>query len=223
MNGRARIITLLLAFAAPCVRAETLYVIEQLIVSVNSAPDGSGERVTQIRSGDRVELLERVGDQAHVRLESGEEGWLKASYLSPDPPLREQLNARTQELERVRKENAQLEAELAKARRAAVEARAAATDPAPSNGTVPTGAGASPSGAPSQSQPAATLSPSPLAAPEATGQSPPLFEPRRSILPRPSWLGATAAALVALAVGFFLGWRTLDRRIRAKYGGLRIY
>jgi hypothetical protein len=31
------------------------------------------------------------------------------------------------------------------------------------------------------------------------------------------------AALLALVAGFVLGWRVLDRRIRRKYGGLRIY
>ncbi len=35
------------------------------------------------------------------------------------------------------------------------------------------------------------------------------------------WLAATA--LLALSAGFVLGWRLLDRRIRRKYGGLRIY
>jgi hypothetical protein len=35
------------------------------------------------------------------------------------------------------------------------------------------------------------------------------------------WLAATA--LLALTGGFLLGWRLLDRRIRRKYGGLRIY
>ena len=29
--------------------------------------------------------------------------------------------------------------------------------------------------------------------------------------------------LLALILGFVIGWRTLDRRIRKKYGGLRIY
>jgi hypothetical protein len=35
------------------------------------------------------------------------------------------------------------------------------------------------------------------------------------------WLAVTA--LLALAAGFLLGWRLLDRRIRRRYGGLRIY
>jgi hypothetical protein len=40
---------------------------------------------------------------------------------------------------------------------------------------------------------------------------------------RPSWLLAIAASVLALGAGFALGWRVLDKRIRAKYGGLRIY
>jgi hypothetical protein len=40
---------------------------------------------------------------------------------------------------------------------------------------------------------------------------------------RPSWLVTIAASLLMLVAGFMLGWRVLDKRIRAKYGGLRIY
>jgi hypothetical protein len=40
---------------------------------------------------------------------------------------------------------------------------------------------------------------------------------------RAAWAWLVAVALLALAGGFFLGWRLLDRRIRRKYGGLRIY
>jgi hypothetical protein len=40
---------------------------------------------------------------------------------------------------------------------------------------------------------------------------------------QPSWKWVIGASLVALAVGFAIGWRTLDRRIRKKYGGLKIY
>ena len=38
-----------------------------------------------------------------------------------------------------------------------------------------------------------------------------------------SWGWLVATALLALVAGFLLGWRLLDRRIRRKYGGLRIY
>ena len=40
---------------------------------------------------------------------------------------------------------------------------------------------------------------------------------------RSPWEWLLVTALLALAAGFFLGWRLLDRRIRRKYGGLRIY
>jgi hypothetical protein len=37
------------------------------------------------------------------------------------------------------------------------------------------------------------------------------------------WAWASGCSLIALALGFLLGWRALDRRIRRKYGGLKIY
>jgi hypothetical protein len=40
---------------------------------------------------------------------------------------------------------------------------------------------------------------------------------------RPSWWLAIAVSALTLVAGFMLGWRVLDKRIRAKYGGLRIY
>lgn len=40
---------------------------------------------------------------------------------------------------------------------------------------------------------------------------------------RGPWGWVIATALLALSAGFVLGWRLLDRRIRRKYGGLRIY
>lgn len=40
---------------------------------------------------------------------------------------------------------------------------------------------------------------------------------------RLTWHWVAGAALLGLVVGFALGWRVLDRRIRRKYGGLKIY
>ena len=225
MNARAWIAAVVIACATPCVHAETFYVVEQLVVSVNAAPDGTGDRVGQIKSGDRVEVLEREGDQAHVQLASGQEGWIKGSYLTADPPMREQLTSRTAELEKVRKEKAQLETDLTAARAAvttananAAKATAAASKAA--NGPVAEAPMARP--APATASPVEP--PAPAATPEPTSQgAPPLFEDKPMMPSRPSWLAASLTALVTLAAGFALGWRMLDRRIRAKYGGLRIY
>lgn len=229
----------LLAGMTPAAQAETLYVVEQLYVTVNTMADGTGERVGQIKSGDAVELIEKQGDQAHVRLASGSEGWVKSSYLSTDPPLREQVKARTAELEQVRKEKTQLEAELTKARSALTAANASAksaareTQVAPDNATranAPAAGsksaaspGRSADAAPNVDVPSSTDAVSPPPAEPTSQNPPPLFQDEPVMPSRPSWLVAFAIALLALAVGFALGWRMLDRRIRAKYGGLRIY
>jgi hypothetical protein len=195
---------------------ETQYVIEQLVVSVNTEPDGAGERVDQIKSGDRVDVLERQGDQAHVRLASGQEGWVRSSYLSTTPPMREQLKARTAELEKLRAEKTKLETDLASARKAASLAASAAASAAaaPAGEGAPTpGASDPPSGGPSA---AASIE-------SAPPPSPPMFESSDALPSRPSWLAAITVSLLTLVAGFVLGWRVLDKRIRAKYGGLRIY
>jgi len=210
--------------AAASAQTETLYVIEQLVVSVSATADGSGERVAQIHSGDRVEVLERQGDQARVRLPSGEEGWVRSSYLSSAPPVREQLKARTDELEKLKQEKSKLEADLASARKAAsaAAATAAASVPAQTTAAADAPTASAPSSATfeaGQSESGATD-----AAPtDMPPSNPPLFSDEGMMPSRPTWIVALVAAAVALGVGFALGWRMLDRRIRAKYGGLRIY
>jgi len=200
------------------VRAETLYVIEQLFVSVNATPDGSGERVGQIKSGDSVELIERQDEQAHIRLASGEEGWVKASYLSASLPLNKQLATRTEELEKVRKEKAQLETELAAAKKAASAAARNPTAASAAPAAAPTPPAAAPAAPATETRPPPNL----VSEPASPG-APPLFQESSMMPSRPTWLWALGCSSVALAIGFALGWRLLDRRIRAKYGGLRIY
>jgi len=225
--GRTLVMGTILALGAGTVvaqtedRTETQYVIEQLVVSVNAQADGSGDRVDQIKSGDRVEVLEKQGDQSHVRLSSGQEGWVRSSYLSTTPPLREQLKSRTDELEKLRGEKTKLEAELASARKAAT---AAASAPAASR--VPAVVPAPVASAPPPAAAEAAASPEPStgsSAPEGAGSNPPMFASNGFLPSRPSWLFAIAASVVTLLGGFALGWRVLDKRIRAKYGGLRIY
>lgn len=219
MSVRLWISAIALGGAISAAHAETLYVIEQLVVSVSASPDGSGERVAQIHSGEHVELIERQDDLAHVRLASGEEGWVKASYLSSSLPLQDQLKARSQELERVRQDNTRLEAELASARNAAAAASAnavsAVAPPAPTSAPAVAASTSAASGeSPDASSPSA----------ESTQPAEPsLFSPDPFVPKRPRWVVALGLSLLTLVVGFALGWRMLDRRIRAKYGGLRIY
>ncbi len=183
---------------------EALYVIEQLIISVSAESDGSGERVASIRSGDRVEVLERQGEYVRVKLRTGPEGWVKASYLSSDPPLRERFDAQTQALEQARAQVTKLEAELAQARDAAAAEQPAAPIPSDPSLTM--------TAAQVQEQPVST----------AVTSDAPMLSPRPP-LHTAIWPWALGSSTVALIAGFVLGWRMLDRRIRRKYGGLRIY
>ena len=212
--GRAPLCLLALMLAPAAVRADPTYVIDQLVVSVTSASDAESERIGQVKSGDKLELIEREGDESHVRLPNGKDGWVKSSYLTTEPPLQTRLTERTAEVEklkqdadklrqegdRLKQDVGRLESQLAASR----VARAATSDsppPATSNSAPPVA---------SDSAPPAPLHDTVfLQSPERPGDTP--------------WLLLLGICAVMLLVGFVAGWKTLDGRIRRKYGGLRIY
>lgn len=192
----------LLAGAATLSHAQSdeLYVIEQLIIGVSAAPDSTGERVASIRSGDRVEVLERQGEYVRVKLRTGAEGWVKGGYLSAEPPLRVQLDEQTKALEAARAQATRLESALAAARSAATPAAEQASGSMPSTVTFTATAESA----------------------NSMDSNAPLLSPRlRAHMAIWPWMLGSSA--LALGAGFVLGWRMLDRRIRRKYGGLRIY
>jgi hypothetical protein len=208
MTSRASLCLLALMLTAPAVRADPTYVIEQLVVSVTSTPDAEGERIGQVKSGDKLELLEREADETHVRLPNGKDGWVKSSYLTADPPLQTRLTERTAEVEKLKQDADKLRQQDDKLKQdvSRLESQLAASRVART--------------ATSDSPP-----------PPATSDSPPLPAPLHdTVFLRPPvhpgdtpWLLLLGSSAVMLLVGFAAGWRTLDRRIRRKYGGLRIY
>jgi uncharacterized protein YgiM (DUF1202 family) len=239
VSWRRALLLLPILAAAPGAYAETLYVIEQLVVNVNSAPDGSGERVASIKSGDAVEVLERQGDQVRVHLANGTEGWIRKSYLSADEPLQHRLGERTAEVEQLKQDIRRLEAELASAQ----SARSGKSTPTAPQTPAST---SSPPQTPnfanaSDAAPSATTAKVPVQASNATpgaitsdpkgvdsAVDPTVAEPSYFMSPpetpaRPAWHWALGSSVIGLALGFVLGWQVLDRRIRRKYGGLRIY
>lgn len=233
MKCRQALLLLPALVAAPAIHAETLYVIEQLVVNVNSAPDATGERVANIKSGDAVEVLDRQGDQIQVHLANGTEGWVRKSYLSAEEPARMRLGERTAEVEKLKQDVTRLEGELAAAKTASHGKPGGAQTNAPA-GPAP----AMPSSASTKSPAAMTPGTSPASAPTPTAAAPaaaesgaaeqPAHEPPYFMTPpdspaRPVWHWALGSFVVALGLGFVLGWQMLDRRIRRKYGGLRIY
>jgi hypothetical protein len=195
---------------ASAVHAETLYVVEQVVVNVNSAPDASGERVATIKSGEAVEVLERQGDQIHVHLPNGTEGWVRKSYLSADEPLQHRLSERTAEVDKLKQDVARLESELAAARTGAKGSKPSATSAPNASSSAASATGEAP---------AQTNSPE---SDPATGE-PAYFMTPPEAPARPVWHWALGSFIVALVLGYGLGWYVLDRRIRRKFGGLRIY
>jgi hypothetical protein len=212
--GRASLCLLALMLTAPAVHADPIYVIEQLVVSVTSAPGEEGERVSQVKSGDKLEVIEREGDETHVRLSNGKDGWVKSSYLTADPPLQTRLTERTAEVEKLKQDADKLRQEGDKLKQdvSRLEAQLAASRAA--HTATPDSPPATPDSLP---PPAASDSPPPapvhetvfLQSPERPGATP--------------WLLLLGISAVMLLVGFAIGWKTLDGRIRRKYGGLRIY
>jgi SH3-like domain-containing protein len=203
-RGRALLLLPVLA-TTPTIHAETLYVIEQLVVNVNSAPDATGTRIANIKSGDAVDVIERQGDQVHVHLANGTEGWVRKSYLSAEEPSQRRLGERTAEVEKLKQDVARLEGELAAAR------------------TGSAGKAAAPAVATPAQTPAAAETRGAENPPDPSGAEPSYFMTPPEAPARPVWHWALGSFVVALALGFVLGWQMLDRRIRRKYGGLRIY
>jgi hypothetical protein len=192
MMLRRGLCVLTLALAGPVSHADTSYIIDQLVVGVTSAPDAEGERVAQVKSGDKLEVIERQGDETHVKLSNGKDGWIKSSYLTTDPPLQARLGERTAQVQKLEQEGDRLKQDVSRLQRELAAARAvrSATSDAPPP-------------------------------PAPTHDSVFLREPeRQTAVAWPLLLGSCALMLL---VGFVAGWRTLDRRIRRKYGGLKIY
>jgi hypothetical protein len=211
---------LLLALVPATTYAETVYVVEQLVVTVSSSTEADAERVGQVKSGDKLELLERQGEEAHVKLANGTDGWIKSSYLSTEEPLTAKLTGRTAEVEKLKQDAQKLKEDVSHLQSQLAASRATASPPsqAAARSTAP------PSTAP---QPAVPPESAAAAEADATAPSTPI---RDSVFLRePDRPGQTPWGLILgiagamLLVGFVLGWTTLDRRIRQKYGGLRIY
>jgi SH3 domain protein len=119
-----RVISLLasavLFFAAiPMALGETVYVTDELQLRLQAEPTESSAVVGSLRSGDKLELLEKAGFFALVRTEDGKQGWAKAGYLIPDRPARARLQELEAELKALRASVEPAQVELENERRLA--------------------------------------------------------------------------------------------------------
>jgi hypothetical protein len=185
------------------------YVSDKLVLNVYAGAEQGSERVATIQTGDEVEEIERDGNLVHVRLADGREGWVGSNYLTGDVPAA----ARLRELERERKSTAPApdkalsdEIALLKKDNIALKARVKELQT-----TVATPVAA-------VSAPVQMI---PTSAPVEI-----VNEPREPASVPPSIgmsLGWLIVVALAGAAGFAGGYQMLARRLRKKFGALKVY
>jgi hypothetical protein len=210
---------ILLALAARA-GAGTAYVNDELVLGVYAEQNGQGQRLATLHSGATLETLGVNGEFTQVRLSDGTSGWVKSSYLTTQEPatvrlkqLQDELDrsrattpalaeaAARSEVEQLKRELKDRQSELNAARRAlnAPAADAPAADAPAADAPAPGNSGASVAGGPAPDSRAGAAAPG---------------------VPARVWV---PGLLAALACGFWLGYATLARRVRHKFGGIKVY
>jgi hypothetical protein len=185
------------------------FVSDKLVLNVYAEATQGSERVATIQAGDAVEELERSGNQVRVRLEDGREGWVGANYLVSDAPaivrLRELQGQQANPTPRVDKVSADEIAQLKK------ENTALRGQVGQLQSRVATPVAVPP--------PAESPKPVECLAPDAPVQA--------AAFPGVASDGGIAGWLIAMVlvggVAFAGGYQTLARRLRKRFGGLKVY
>jgi SH3 domain-containing protein len=190
---------LLLALLAVRGVAATAYVSDELVLGVYAEENNQGQRLATLHSGTSVETLAQSGEFTQVRLSDGTTGWVKSAFLTLSEPAVVRVKHLEEELDRIRATTPALAEAAARSEverlKQELSARQSELAAARSGATSP----AAP-------QPA----PGPLAAIQAPAGT--LWQ-----------LIAGIALLVGLACGFWLGYATLARRVKNKFGGIKVY
>jgi hypothetical protein len=191
----APLAVLLSALPTARVAAATAYVSDELVLGVYSEQNNQGQRLTTLHSGASVDTLGVNGEFTEVRLSDGTTGWVKSAYLTPREPAAARVKQLEDELDRSRATTPAL-AEAA-ARNEVLLLQHALADKQSELDAARQGlaAHATSAGVATPGGPSAQLRP---------------------------WM-AVLAMLAALACGFWLGFITLARRVRRKFGGIKVY
>jgi Bacterial SH3 domain len=202
---------LLLALLAGRVTAATAYVSDELVLGVYAEQNTQGQRLATLHSGASVETLSVIGEFTQVRLNDGTTGWVKSAYLTTQVPATVRVKQLEEELDRSR---ATTPALAEAAARSEVEQLKRELAGKQSELDAAIGAVAAPAVAPGATTPGATT-------PGAARPGGVMASISAAASGHP-WIGVLAVP-VALACGFWLGYATLARRIRHKFGGIKVY
>jgi hypothetical protein len=204
-----------LVLAAATAMAAPAYVSDELVLGLYAEQNNQGQRLATLHSGANLETLGVSGEFTQVRLNDGTTGWVKSAYLTTQEPATVRVKRLEEELDRsrattpalaeaaARSEVEQLKRELANKQSELDAVRGASAAPAPAPGVAPGAA------APGMAATGSGASGGSLASIAAASSG-------------YLWVGG-AAMLAVLAFGFWLGYAALARRIRHKFGGLKVY
>ena len=197
-----------LMLAAASTRAATAFVSDELVLGVYAEQNGQGQRLATLHSGASVDTLSVNGEYTQVRLADGTTGWVKTIYLTTVVPATVRVKQLEEELDRSRATTPALAEAAARSEVEQLKRELSSTQAALDAATqlaAPTAA------APGAATPAADA-----AAPAGV-----LAGIAAAAAKRP-WM-AVLPLLAALGCGFWLGYATLARRIKRKFGGLKVY
>jgi len=179
--------------------AETMYVTDQLRLGLHRAEDTGDRPYRTLTSGAAMEVIERNRFYAHVRTADGDEGWVKVAYLVDAKPaaLRvAEVETRSQKLEN--------ELSSLKRNQSTASVRVGELEKELSSWQILAG---------TNDDEMVRLRDEN----ESYAQRMAIY---RNSVPL---LWSLIAATLTLVVGLLVGYQWLDRRIRRRFGGLRVY
>ncbi len=179
--------------------AETAYVTDNLRLGLHRATDTSDRAFRTLDSGQELEILTRDRNYAHVTLPDGVRGYVKAAYLVDEKPAKLIVAETQAEVERLQAELEQLRRQFA--------------GPAATISALEQEASSLQAQAAANSVQIAELS-------EENSDLRHRQSQQQYSLPLVWVAGATAVCLLG---GILLALWWIDRRSRARHGGIRIY
>ena len=193
-----RLAALLPALLAIKGMAATAYVSDELVLGVYAEENSQGQRLATLHSGTQVETLAQSGEFTQVRLSDGTTGWVKSAFLTTNEPAVVRVKRLEEELDRSRATTPALAEAAARSEVERLKLELAAK------------------------QAELDAARGPVAATPAPAETGALAALHAVAAPRWPVLGGIGVA-IGLGCGFWLGYATLARRIRQKFGGLKVY
>ena len=198
---RAPLLSLSLLLLLPATRAaaDPAYVSDELVLGVYADENNQGQRLATLHSGAAVETLAQSGEFTQVRLSDGITGWVKSAYLTTKEPAVVRVKQLEEELDRTRATTPALAEAAARSEVESLTRQLAAK----------------------QAELDALRAESASPATSRAGPGPGTVEAGHLRVALGAWLAAVV--LIFGLAGFWLGYATLARRVRHKFGGIKVY